>query len=95
MPDSLYKLRLKEDTSIKNMESDPGWYESYAARKAEIIGKLDREYWKKYLNFDEIEKLANAGKPTDEEYENETRRQKVLLLFALAQNLVERAKKRR
>ncbi len=92
IPDSLYKLQLKEDTSIKNLKSDPDWYESFARRKLEIINKLDRGFWGKYLDFEKIDKLAKAGKPTDEEYEVETRQLKCLLACALAQNLVEKAR---
>jgi len=92
MPESLYKSEMKEDTSFRNIETDPDWYDSYAKRKAEIINKLKREYWKKYLNFDIIDKLAKAGKPTDEEYEVEARQLTCLLNCALAQNLVEKAR---
>ena len=92
MPDSLYRLRTKEDTSVKNLKSNPDWYESYAKRKLEIISKLNRKYWEKYLDFEQVDKLAKAGKPSDEEYADETRRLKCLLLCALAQNLVEKAR---
>lgn len=92
IPESLYKLNRKDDTSDKNLDSDPNWYEEYSKRKSEIINKLDQEYWKKYLNFEEIEKFAKSGKPTDEEMADEYRRLKCLLNCALAQNLVEKAR---
>ena len=94
IPESLYKLNIKEDTSYKNMDPSADWYESYAKRKAEIINKLDRDFWGKYLNFEEIDKLSKAGKPTDEEYADETRRLKPLLLCALAQNLIEKSREK-
>ncbi len=92
MPDSLYRLNAKEDTSINNLPPNPDWYESYAARKAEIINSLDREFWGKYLNFEEIDKLAATGKPSEDEYEDEIRRLKALLICSLAHNLIKKAR---
>ena len=92
MPETMYKLKVKADTSYSNIAPNPNWFDRYAQRKAEIINKLDREYWSKYLNFEEIDKIANAGKPTEEELDGEKKKIMTLLMCALAQNLVEKAK---
>ena len=89
MPESLYRLSSKDTPSYNSMGGNPNWYEKYVVRKKEIIEKLDREYWKHYLNFEMIDKLAGAGKPSDEEYDSEVRHLKILLKFGLAQNLVD------
>ncbi len=93
MPDSMYKLNVKEDRNVKGLEENKDWYESYAKRKMEIISNIDKEFWGKYLNLDKIDELANAGKPGDEEFEKENAMQKVLLKCALAHKLISNSRK--
>ncbi len=92
IPQSLYKQTDKEDNSYKNLEPDPNWFKNYQLRKMEIIDNLDREFWKRYLDFNVIDRLRNHGEPTDEEYELEMCQIKVLLRLGLAQNMVEKSR---
>ncbi len=94
MPKSLYELNIKEVTSFSNLKNEvkANWFEEYARRKREIIDSLDRDYWKKYLDFVAIDKLYSSGEPTDEEYTKEMRWLKALLKCALEQNIINRAK---
>ena len=89
MPESLYRLNVKEDTSARNIKSQEDWYEGFARRKAEIIGHLDRDYWSSYLDFEKIDALAKKGRPSDEEYGEDLSRVMVLLKCALAQNVID------
>ncbi len=92
MPESLYKLNNKEETSFRNLPGKDDWYDEHARRKHEIIDGLDRDYWKKYLDFDKIDRLYNSGRPSEDEYISELRWEKALLKCALSQNLIDRAK---
>ena len=93
MPQSLYKLDNKEETSFNNLKSsEDEWFDEYSRRKREIIDSLDREHWDKYLDYDKIEMLYRSGKPEGDEHIRELRWIKALLKCALAQNLIERAK---
>ncbi len=94
MPKSLYELNNKAETSFSNMKSEPkaDWFAEYTRRKREIIDSLDRDYWKKYLDYAAIDRLYKSGEPTDDEYAKEMRWLKALLKCALAQNVINRAK---
>ena len=93
MPQSLYKLDNKEETSFNNLKSsEDEWFDEYSRRKREIIDSLDREHWDKYQDYDKIEMLYRSGKPEGDEHIRELRWIKALLKCALAQNLIERAK---
>ncbi len=94
MPKSLYELNNKAETSFSNMKSEPkaDWFAEYTRRKREIIDSLDRDYWKKYLEYAAIDRLYKSGEPTDDEYAKEMRWLKALLKCALAQNVINRAK---
>lgn len=59
MPESLYNLRGKEDTSWRNAkgkEKDPT---EYLERKKRLLGMLDRKYWDKYLEWKALEEWAD------------------------------------
>lgn len=89
MPKSLYKVNIKEDTSVRNIKAKESDFSQYAKRRAEIIGNLNREYWSKYLNFEKIDELLDRGESEGEEFETEMRRIKALLKCALAQNVLQ------
>lgn len=91
MPQSLYKLRNKEDTSLKNLPENPNWFEEYDRRKKEIIDKLDRDYWGEYLDFSIINALYEKGEPLECEFDDDNRHLKALLKCALAKNLLDKA----
>lgn len=93
MPESLYKLNTKEDTSFANMPDNPEWFTEFDRRKKEIIGHLDRDYWSEYLDFDRIDALNNKDKPLEYELDDDLRQIKVLLICALTENILESAKR--
>jgi asparagine synthase (glutamine-hydrolysing) len=92
MPDSLYTLRFKEDNSRKNMKEDTDWYEEFSRQKTEIVRKLDREHWKKYLDFDRIEEWRKKGKPSEEDRLEQEIILGCLLKCAMVESLVEKSR---
>lgn len=92
MPKSLYSLRFKEDNSRKNIVRDENWYDEFAKRKQQTVDKLDREFWSKYLNFDEVDAWLKRGKPTEEEEAGERNILMCLFYCAMLQNLVEKSR---
>lgn len=56
MPESLYTLDRKEDSSWNNLKREPIKEEDYLEQKKVLSDKLDRKYWERYLNFDVIDK---------------------------------------
>lgn len=92
MPKSLYSLRFKEDNSRKNIKRDEDWFEEFAKRKQQTVDKLDRVYWSKYLNFEEVDAWLNRGKPTEEEERGERNILMCLFYCAMLQNLVEKSR---
>ncbi len=92
MPKSLYSLRIKEDNSRKNMESNPNWFQEYQRRKEEAVSKLDRSYWEQYLNYDLIEEWLRQGQPSDEERFADECILRCLFSCAMAENLVKKSR---
>jgi asparagine synthase (glutamine-hydrolysing) len=92
MPKSLYNLRTKEENSDKNMKSNPYWFEEFQQRKIEVLSKLDREYWKRYLNFDVIEQWMKEEKPSKEKRFESENKMYCLFMCAMAENLVAKSR---
>lgn len=92
MPESLYKLTVKEDNSAKNLKSDPNWYATFEAKKKEIVEYLDRDFWNNYLNYDEVDAWAKRGKPSEEERFHEKSILICLFNCAMIQSLVEKSR---
>lgn len=67
MPESLYNLTGKEDTSWKNVEKKEKDRTEYQERKKRLFGMLDREYWGKYLNWEIIEQWADMPLDSSDE----------------------------
>lgn len=59
MPDSLYNLRGKEDTSWRNAKGKEKNPTEYLERKKRLLGMLDRKYWNQYLEWKVLEDWAN------------------------------------
>ena len=93
MPDSLYSLMGKEDNSKKNYPPKEDWYTEYAQIKQQVYKKLDRDYWSRYLNYNEIDKWMEKGKPSDKERRQDMNKLMSLHYCAMAQNLIEKARK--
>ena len=92
MPESLYNIKLKESTSNRNIDFETDWKEEYLKIRKEIVSKLDREFWKKYLDFDFIDRWMENQDPVKEEQEGNKRILWCLFYCAMAQNLVEKTR---
>ena len=66
MPESLYNLRIKSNNSKKGIKKEAGWYEKYTQHKDVIIGRLSKDYWAKYLDYDVIDEWRNMTEPAPE-----------------------------
>lgn len=64
IPESLYNLTGKEDTSWRNVEKKEKDPVEYLERKQRLVGMLDREYWRGYLNWEVLDSWKN--KPLEE-----------------------------
>lgn len=93
LPASLYRQRIKRDTSYENFPKDENWYEKYRKDKDYIYTHLKREMWEKYLDFDIIDKWYKQGKPlTDEERGKDENIYGNLFLCMVIQNVIEKSK---
>lgn len=92
MPDSLYRLRLKQTASMKNVKPDPNWYEKYQAEKKEIISKFDRKKWDKILDFDKLDEFINSEEPEGDEINRQDGYFYQLHWLAMAQNLIDKVR---
>ncbi|MBQ8548263.1 MAG: hypothetical protein IJ427_07150 [Lachnospiraceae bacterium] len=61
IPESLYNLTGKEDTSWRNVEKPEIDIEEHVKHKNRLIAMLDREYWNRYLNWEELTQWANIA----------------------------------
>ena len=71
IPHSLYKLRVKEDNSYKNLQKKEGQQipdeAEIAKMKKRYAAMLDREYWKDCLDFEVLDDWAEGkGRAEDE-----------------------------
>jgi len=71
IPESLYTLTGKEDTSWRNVEKKEKDPVEYLERKKRLTGMLDREYWKDYLDWNMLEQWADAPLGQTEEMYDE------------------------
>lgn len=92
LPESLYTLTIKESNSYNNVKADPNWFEAFAAKKKETVELLDRNFWSKYLNYDEIDAWLNRGEPSEEDRLRERSILTCLFYCAMIQNLVEKSR---
>lgn len=92
MPNSLYSMFSKADYSFTSAPEDPDYYKKIAQQKTEIVKKLNRNFWTKYLNFNEVDKYASSGIPTEDVIDDEIDKIQPLDQLALAQNMVEKSR---
>ena len=92
IPASLYRLRLKNDMSVQGAEKDPNWFEEFKRQKNQVVNKLDRKMWDKYLDFDVLEAWKDKGEPTGEEIYKDNFFLITLLSFAAAQNVIDKTR---
>lgn len=94
MPDSLYHLQCKEDTSARNLPDNPDWFKEFLLRRDEVNRKLSRTLWADYLNFDFIDDWMKKGYPaSEEEHQKDSTLLMCLLQCLMAQNATEKARK--
>ncbi len=92
LPESLYTVRIKESTSKNNIQRKTSWEESFFKARAEIVGKLDRPYWEKYLDFSVIDNWSQKENVAEEERISDTGILRCLLACGMVQNLVEKTR---
>lgn len=91
MPESLYTLTGKEDTSWKNREQTQEHdEEAYIAHKKWSVGLLERDYWEHYLNFERLEEWAETPYSEENKMRDMSVR-KAISNCVLVQNTVKRA----
>ncbi|MBQ8548166.1 MAG: asparagine synthase, partial [Lachnospiraceae bacterium] len=61
IPESLYNLTGKEDTSCRNVEKTEVDIVEHVQKKNRLVGMLNREYWNGYLNWEELEDWASVA----------------------------------
>lgn len=59
IPESLFELTGKEDTSWRNAEKKEKDPIEYSERKKRLVSMLDRAYWKEYLDWEVLETWAD------------------------------------
>lgn len=91
MPKTLYNQNFKEDVSWRNVESNSNWAKEFAEQKEKVIKKLDRNFWKKYLDFNVIDEWLKREPNSEERFRDEAIFG-CLYACALAENLVEKSR---
>jgi asparagine synthase (glutamine-hydrolysing) len=92
MPDSMYRLRTKEDFSRSSQGLEPNWFTEFQKDKEEIIDMLDRKMWDKYLDFQEIDRFKHRGEPVGDDIFRESNMYNCLDMYATAQKLIEKTR---
>ncbi len=59
MPQSLYTLDRKDNTSWSGLDKEPVKEEDTLKQKRAIADMLDKSYWEKYLNWEAVEQWAS------------------------------------
>lgn len=93
MPDSLYRLRVKEDFSRRNLKEDPNWFETFSSNKMYIYHKLDKAMWSDYLDMDKVAKWAERGETKGEEKNNDIFTLRCLMVLLMAQNVIDKTRR--
>lgn len=68
IPESLYNLTGKEDTSWRNVEKTQVDITEHVQKKNRLVAMLDRGYWNRYLNWEELECWANAAAEEERDF---------------------------
>ena len=61
IPESIYNLTGKEDTSWRNVEKTKVDTAEHVQKKKHLVGMLSREYWNGYLDWEELERWASVA----------------------------------
>lgn len=68
IPQSLRDMHYKDTPSQNGYMPDLDLYAHYKMTKAQLLGHLDRDYWKDYLNFEELDTYMLPENYTREDY---------------------------
>ncbi len=68
MPESLYNVRYKDHASQRNIQPEKEWEAGLRKDIKKVISKLDRVYWKDYLDFDVIDAFTLPENYTMDDY---------------------------
>ncbi len=91
MPESLYQLKFKDTASQRNYQPEADLRQKMVDALAEMAAKLDRELWKDYLDFDQIDQLTLPERFTFKEYARASLMFGELNQCCLLQNMIEQA----
>lgn len=94
MPESLYNMRYKDTASQRNYKFEPDVREKFMKRKEKIVGMLDKEYWKKYLDFEAIGQFTLKENFTKADYTQAIFKLHDLTVCCMIQNVKANAAKR-
>lgn len=93
LPKRLYKQTEKRDTSYSNITRSENWFDAVKKQREYIFSNLDWNFWKEYLNKEEIEKWLKRGKPESDEAElHDDSIESALYGCLIYQNCVEKSK---
>ncbi|MBE5876498.1 MAG: hypothetical protein E7290_06380 [Lachnospiraceae bacterium] len=92
MPPSLYTQCYKCDFGRNSAKKDSDWNDIYVPMKTEIVKKLNREYWKQYLDFNVIDEWLNHQDSTSATQELDENIFICLYICAMAQNVLDKTK---
>lgn len=93
MPDSLYQLKTKEDTSWQNYKKRSDKPDDLPIIKGYVYKKLDPAIWSDYLDFRALEKWMAQDLPSPEGRGPETNKLLCLFYCAMASELIQTSKK--
>ncbi len=93
LPKRLYKQTEKRDTSYSNISRSENWFDVIKKQREYIFANLDWNFWKEYLNKEEVEKWLKRGKPESDEAElHDDSIESALYGCLIYQNCVEKSK---
>ena len=61
-------MRYKDTASQRNYKFEPGTRERLLNRKEELAARLDKDFWKEYLDFEAIDQLTLDENFTKSDY---------------------------
>lgn len=93
IPDSLYHMGYKDIASQRNRRPEGDFREAFLREKELVLSRLDKDFWKAYLNFEQMEALALPEDYTSREYAKAVFALNDLIQCGLLQNVKNQAKK--
>lgn len=93
MPNSLYRVKYKDTASLRGYPMDSSLREYFDNSVKRLQNKLDREFWKEYLNFDAIDNISLPENFTKDDYIRASRSLHQLERCLLIQNARDNAAK--